>query len=394
MILVQRYQGGRGLMLGAAIVGALGLAATFAGLAGGARATLFSYLFAFTYWAGIGLGALILLATFHASKARWPVVLRRPLEALSITCVPSVALFLPVALGMRQLFIWVDPQPSLGERALDDLHHKAPYLNVPFFLVRSALYLACWAVVAALLVRWSRAQDARGDISFTVKLRKLGGGILPLLVLTASFAAIDWLMSLEPLWSSTVYGLYVLSGAFLGALAALTLWAVIGRGPDLFGDLLTPAHYASLGKLLLAFTAFWAYIAFCQYMLIWIADLPHELDWYLVRSKPGWRGTAVVLVFVQFVIPFFALLWKRGKQRRGFLLVMAAWLLAAHVIDTYWLVMPALHPDRPWWRWTDLTAFLGVGGAFVASALFWLRGGYAIPVRDPYLRHSLRYHRL
>lgn len=387
------YTGGRRLLIGSAAVGILGLLATFLGMIWNPREALFSYLFAYANFAGLALCGLILLATFHASKARWPVVLRRPLEVLGESCILFVPLFLPIALGVGQLFLWVHPTERLGPHALEVIHGQKPYLNVPFFLVRAALFLGLFAVVGWLLLRWSRAQDESGELLLTVKLRKLSAGALPFLALAFSFAVIDWLMSLDPIWYSTIFGVYVFAGGFVTVTAVLAvLCAVKSDREPLFAGFLNPAHYASVGKFLLAFVCFWAYIAFDQFLLIWIADLPDEIRWYAARWAGGWKVVAVFVAVGMFVVPFFALLSRKVTRHPGRLATVAVWIFIVHALETYWIVLPALHPTGPVLHWTQLTAFLGVGGLSLAYPLWRLRGGYPIPVRDPYLPHSLRYH--
>lgn len=392
MRVVGRFQGGRTLMLGALAVGVVGTGATFLGLLSNARETLFSYLFAFAFWFGLAIGALLLLATLHASKARWTVVLRRVLEVAAACCVLFPLLFVPIAAGMEHVFVWVKPPPELGEHLLHLIEHKRPYLNVPFFLVRAVAYFVLWGVVGHLLWRWSTRQDDSGDVAYTAKQWKLGAGALAPMALALSFAAEDWLMSLEPAWYSTVYSVYYFAGAFLAVFAVLTLVAAYARGPDMVGPLLSEEHWASLGKMMLAFTAFWAYIAFCQMMLIWIANIPEEVTWYQSRGEGGWRYFAIFLAVGHFVLPFFALLQRKVTRHPKRLAAVAIWILFAHAVDTYWLVMPALHPEGPRFAWTSLTAFVGLGGLTFAFALWRLRGAYAVPVMDPYLPHSLRYH--
>jgi hypothetical protein len=391
MIPLARFSGGRTLTLWAGALGALGLGATLAGYFAAPRETLFSYEFAFVYWLGLAVGMLLLLAAFHASAARWVGLFRRLIEVMSLCCAPLALLFVPVALGMPKLFVWASPSPVLGQTALELLQHKRPYLNGPFFLVRAVSYFALWVLIAYLLLRWSRRQDESGDLTLTLWQRRLSAGSLPWVGLALSFASLDWVLALEPLSASTIHGFYFFSGSFLGALALTTLVALAARGENLPGPLLTPAHLSSLGRLLLAMTAFWGYIAFCQYMLTWIADLPREVPFYFSRTKPGWRATAIVVATGQFLLPFAALLSKRVKLAPKVLASVSLWILAAHAVDTYWLVMPALHPDRPWPRWTDLSAFLGIGGVLVAFCTWLLRGGYAVPIKDPFLRHSLQY---
>jgi hypothetical protein len=253
-------------------------------------------------------------------------------------------------------------------------------------------FLAFWGLVGHLLLRWSREQDRTGDLALTVKLRRLSAGALPFLALSLSFAAIDWMMSLDPVWYSTLFGVYYFSGAFVAVIAVVAILAAVKSDSDpLFGRFLNSAHYASTGKFLLAFVAFWAYIAFDQFMLIWIADLPDEIRWYAQRWEGGWKVVAVFIPIGLFVIPFFALLSRRVTRHPARLALVGVWIFVVHLVETYWIVLPALHPSGPWPHWTQLTAVLGVGGVSIAYPLWRLRGGYPVPVRDPYLRHSLRY---
>jgi hypothetical protein len=285
----------------------------------------------------------------------------------------------------------MDPHPPLAEKDLKKLDHKRPFLNLPFWVVRSAVYFAVWSVVGELLLRWSRRQDETGELKLTKWQWWLGAGALPVVALAMSFASLDWLMSLEPLFVSTVYGLYWFSGAFVGALAMLTLTTTLARGPNLFGEFVNDSHRASLGKFLFAFSIFWAYMAYSQFFLIWIADLPHEVPWYILRAKGAWEPVALFIVGARFLFPFFVLLSRPFKQHRRTLAGMAVWLLAAHTVDTWWLVVPVVSPDAVREHWADVTAFLGVGGAAVAFTLWRLRGHATLPVRDPYLHESLGY---
>ncbi|MBF5046511.1 hypothetical protein FGE12_29115 [Aggregicoccus sp. 17bor-14] len=389
-----RFEGGRRLARVSGAVGAVGLLATLVGgLLGGpgsAREVLFNYLFAYAYWLGLAAGALLLLATFHATGARWAVVLRRALELMAGSLPLFVLLFVPVALGMRELYLWMRPTPELGEHALHLLAHKRPYLNAPFFLVRAGLCLAAWWAVGALLLRWSRRQDREGDLRLLVWQRRLATGALPLLGISLSFAVQDWLMSLEPLWESSVYALYVLSGAYAGALALLALAAVAAGGESgALGALVGETHLLRLGTLLFAMLCFWAYLGFSQYLLIWIASLPREVPWYVARQAGGWGTLAVAIGLLHFVLPFFLLLSRGLKRRRGGLAAVALLVLFAHALDTYWLVLPALHPAGAHFHWSSLSAFVGVGGLALAWTLWRARGDYAVPVKDPYLFHSL-----
>lgn len=380
--------GGR-VLRGAALAAAAGLGLTAASAAVDLRRALFAYHVAFTYWVGIAVGALVLLMIFHAAGARWMVVVRRVLEAIPIATAPLLLLFVPVALGMRHLFPWVDPG-GLAAEAQRLWQHRRPWLNPPFFLLRAALYFGLWIAASHLLYRWSVRQDDSGSPELTLKQRRLGAGALPLVALAMTFAAFDWQMSLEASLASTIFGVYFFAGSFVAAVAALALAVVAARQLGVLPGV-NENHLHSLGKLLLAFTAFWAYIALSQYLLIWIADLPEEAPWYLLRNASGWRGVGLFLVFFHFVIPFFLLLSRRLKRRPRPLAFMAAWILVVHYVDVYWVIMPRLHPDAPRPGPVDLAAWIGVGAAALAFVLWRLRGRPPVPVGDPFLPDSLRY---
>jgi len=391
MNVLERFDGGKRLLAGSIAAALVGLIATAIGFAFEAHEALFSYLVAIAYWLGMAVGALILLASMHASSAKWPVVVRRMLEKMSTACIVFVPLFIPVLAGMKYLFVWVSRPSNLSEETLAALEHKHAYLNVPFFIVRSAIYFAIWAAVAYLLSAWSTRQDTTRDAWLTRKQRRLAAYALPFLGLSITFAAFDWLMSLQPTWFSTIFGVYYFAGGFVGAVALLTLITVLARGPNLYGSLVSADHYQNLGNFLFAFVIFWAYIAFSQFMLIWIADLPEEIPWYLVRAAGKWEPLGIALAIGHFLLPFFILLFRSVKRNRRALGLVAAWVLIFHYLDVYWIIMPALHPASPAPHWTQASAFIGVGGAALAFTVWMLRGGYTIPVGDPYLQLSLQF---
>ena len=392
---IQPWRGGGRLLSLSAAAAAAGLGLTLlGGLAGpeGPRRALYAYLVAFVYWLGIALGALILLGALHAAKAKWPVVLRRFLETVPQTLPLFAVLFVPIALGMGHLFLWTHPLAELEPELVHAVEHKLPYLNVPFFLARAAFYFAFWIAVAFTLRAWSTRQDRSGGTTLTVWQRRLGAGSLPFLALTMTFAAFDWMMSLDPRFFSTIFGVYWFAGSFQGAFAVTIVAGAIGRGEkDLFAAHMNADHFHALGKFLLAFTAFWAYVAFSQFMLIWIANIPEEVPWTLVRTSRGWGAVGISLAALHFLAPFFLLLSRDLKRNPRALALLAGWQLLMHWVDVYWLVMPRLHPDAPAPGWVDLTAFVGVGGAAVAFTLWRLRGAVTVPVKDPYLEDSLRY---
>ncbi len=393
---LERFQGGGRAMTLAAVAGASGLTLTAVGYFISPKEALLSYLIAFAYWLGISLGALVLLMSNHAARARWIVVVRRLTETLIAPLPLFVLLFLPILFGARQIFIWVDPPATLGKEALALLAHKKPYLNMGAFAVRAVIYFGTWLLLGLTLRRWSSRQDAEGGATLTAHSRKLSAGGLPFLALTLTFASFDWIMSLNPSWFSTMFGLYYFAGSFVAAIALLCIAAAAAHGSgSAFGQMLTPSHFHNLGKLLFAFVAFWAYIAFSQYMLIWVANLPEEIPWVQLRDPGPFRAVGIFLVLFHFIVPFFALLSRDLKRHPRALAIAAAWVLFVHYVDLYWVMVPAAgagaHTLGLGLHWTQLTAFVGIGGAAIAWGLWRLRGGYPVPVGDPYLEDSLRY---
>jgi hypothetical protein len=343
---------------------------------------------------GISVASIIMVAVFHTAKAKWMTVLRRAMETMAISIPIFAVLFLGLIPALKLLYPWAAGSPlaeQLTELQRHHLHSKHGYLNEGFFYVRQVIYFVVWTFVSHRLYGWSTRQDEGGDLMLTVKQRFLSPGSLPFLALTITFAAFDWMMSLTPLWQSTIYGVYYFAGSFLAAFCVLTLATVNAQGKDLYGNLVTPAHFHNLGKLMLAFTAFWAYIAFSQFMLIWIANLPEEAPWYHVRLNGGWRNVSIALFFLHFLIPFGILLSRNLKLQPRKLAVVAFYLLIVHAVDLYWLVWPAYNESGPTFHWTLITSFFGVGGIAIAFALWRAGGKYTVPVKDPYIADSLRY---
>jgi len=256
------------------------------------------------------------------------------------------------------------------------------------------IYFACWIILAMRFRGLSKRQDTAGAIEATELLQKqrnLAPGSLPLLALTLTFAAFDWLMSLTPTWFSTIYGVYYFAGSFVSSLSLLSIVTYLGRGKDVFGAGMNVEHTHNIGKLMLAFTAFWAYIGFSQFMLIWIAGLPEEVPFYITRLSRGWAPVGILLIIGHFFLPFGALLSRSLKRDPRKLIWVGIWILFIHYVDVFWLVIPTLTPEGLTVRWTDFTAFLGIGLIAVAFGVSRLRGQYTVPIKDPYLADSLRY---
>jgi hypothetical protein len=386
-----RFSGGRSLMLGGAIAGVLGLLVTaLLGFANPAD-TLHAYLVAFVYWLGLSVGALTLVLANNVVGAKWNVTVRRLGETLGAVVPLFAVLFLPLLFGAKHVWPWVQPAPDLSEETKHLLAHKAPYLNLYSFSIRAIIYFAIWTAYAYRLRGLSIAQDASGDPALTAKMRSASPLGLLLFVLSMTFAAFDWLMSLQPTWYSTIFGLYFYAGSFVASVALVCLIVTGLRAAQTpWGRLLTVDQQHNLGKLLLAFVAFWAYMAFSQYMLIWAGNLPEELQWIVIRSKGVWRPIGQFIVFGHFIIPFFLLLSRDLKRSNG-LAALAVWILFVHYVDVYWAIMPAVDYNSVGLRLAHFTSFIGIGGVSIAAAVALLRGGAPVPVKDPYLEDSLRY---
>jgi hypothetical protein len=356
--------------------------------AGNPKQFFFSWLVSFLFFLSLALGGLFFVLIQYAAQGGWGIVLRRIGETVFVTIPVMAVLFLPVLLGLHDLYEW-SHEEAVATDAL--LQWKAPYLNVPFFLIRALLFFGIWSFIALRYYRGSRNQDATGDPAVSARLRKFAGPSIIVLALTQSFAAIDWIMSLTPHWYSTMFGVYFFAGSFLGFIALLSILAVAMRGAGLLDTAISIEHLHDVGKLLFGFTAFWAYIAFSQFFLMWYANLPEETIWYKVRMEGSWLTVSLFLMAGHFVAPFFYLMGRDVKRKGATLAIGAAWLLAMHFLDLYWQVMPTLHPEgfRP--SLLDLAALVAVGGCFVAAVSWLMRRQALVPLRDPRLAESLAF---
>lgn len=376
------------LPLAGAAVAALGLVLLAVAAPGHAERALAAWLVAVVFFLSIALGALYFALIHTAMQGAWGVVVRRIAENAAATIPAFAILFVPVVLGMAHLYPWSRPEVVAADPLLQ---WKAPYLNPGFFVLRTALYFAIWSAIALWFRRLSRRLDEAPDDLVARRLRRWSGPALIPLGLTHTFAAVDWLMSLDPHWYSTIYGVYAFSGALVGGFAFLAL-AVVGlrRVGSLFG-VFTSEHLHDLGKLLFAFTAFWAYIAFSQYLLIWYGNIPEETFWYRERLEGQWLDPSVVLALGHFVVPFFFLLPRSVKRNAAALTVASLWMLLMHLLDVYWLVIPSVHGLGVGPSVVDLGALLAAGGVFAGIYGWLLRRSPVVPIGDPRLAESMAF---
>jgi hypothetical protein len=345
-----------------------------------------SYLFAFLFWAGIALGCMAVAMLHHVTGGAWGLTIRRPLEAGMRTLPFVVVLFLPIALGLGRIYEWAHPEAVAADPILK---YKSLYLNVPFFLGRAAVYFGAWLVLAYFLNRWSLEQDATGDRSIARRLQLLSSAGLVLYGLTVTFASIDWAMSLEPHWFSTMYGVLFIAGQGLSAFAFIVAVLVLLSGRSPLAEFVEARHYHDLGKLMLAFVMFWAYVSFSQYLIIWAGNLPEEIPWYLRRLQGGWGWVGAALVVLHFALPFFLLLPASANRNPRILLGVAGLVLFMRLVDVFWLTRPAFAEGRFHLHWMDLLAPVGVGGLWLATFLWQLGKRPLLPVNDPEMQQVL-----
>ncbi len=352
-----------------------------------------SYLVAYAFWVGLALGCIGLTMLHHLVGGSWGLVVRRPMESGGMTLLPLALLFVPLALGLSRLYPWARPEEVAHD---PQLQHKSLYLNVGFYLARTVGYFVIWLVLAFVLNRLSSDQDRRADHRPSGWLQWLSGPGLALLFLTGTFSAIDWLMSLEPHWSSTIYGSLVIVGEALATLAMMIAVVVFLSADQPMTEAATPDRLNDLGNLMLAFTMLWAYMSFMQYLIIWSGNLPEEIPWYLRRTRGGWQWVALALGLFHFFLPFFVLLFRESKRQSRLIVQVAILVLAMHWVDLIWLVVPASSdPASPRIPWVELSlslvAMLGIGGFCTAFFIGHLKDRPLIPLNDPHLNEVIEH---
>ena len=348
----------------------------------------FSWLVSFLFFLSLALGALFFVLIQYAAQGGWGIVLRRIGETTFAMLPVMAALFLPLLLGLRDLYEWA-ARRGRRERCAASLEGAIP--QRPVLPDPGGALLRNLVLHRPLYYRGSRGQDVTGDPGVSARLRRLAGPAIIVLALTQTFASVDWIMSLTPHWYSTMFGVYFFAGSFVGFIALLSVVAAAMRRAGLLETVISAEHLHDVGKLLFAFMVFWTYIAFSQFFLIWYGNLPEETIWYRARMEGSWMTVSLFLMAGHFVAPFFYLMGRAVKRRGSTLAIGGAWLLAMHFLDLYWQVMPTLHPEglRP--SVLDVAALVAVGGCFVAAASWLMRRQALVPLRDPRLAESLAF---
>ncbi|HJZ80586.1 MAG TPA: hypothetical protein VKD91_09575 [Pyrinomonadaceae bacterium] len=345
-----------------------------------------AYLVGFIFWTGITLGSLALLMLQHLTGGAWGLVIRRVLEASTRTLPLIIILFLPIAFGLKQIYPWTN-QTFMNTTVA--LQQKAKYLNGSFFLIRAAIFFAFWSLLAGLLNWLSQEHDRTADKKIRKRLQMVSGPGLGLLIISITFASVDWVMSLEPAWFSTIFGLIFVASWSLSALAFTIVVMSWLKQREPMNRVAQPPHFHDWGNLLLALVMLWTYFAFSQYLIIWSANLPEETTWYVARNHGGWGVIAVAIVILQFAFPFLTLLSRAAKKSSERLANLAILILIMRIVDVIWLIEPAFNQEHFRLNWMDAVAPLAMGGLWVAAFAWQLQKRSLVPINDPQLEQAL-----
>jgi hypothetical protein len=345
-----------------------------------------SWLVGWVFWMGVTLGCLAIYMLHHLTRGAWGLVARRVLEAATRTLPVLFVLFLPLVFGLRQLYEWADPEAVRGDEILQ---HKALYLNPTFFFIRLVVYFLIWGGFAWKLNRMSLQQDRGDDPGLTRRMQFIAAFGVVGYCLAVTFASIDWLMSLQPHWFSTIYGVYLMGSQGLSALAFLIVAAVYLSRREPMAAVIQPRHFHDWGKLLFAFVMLWAYFSFSQFLIMWAGNLPEETSFYFPRMQGGWGVMALVIVVFQFILPFGMLLSADLKRNGRILAMVAGAILVMRWLDYLWQVEPAFHEHNNAFLWLYLAAPLAIGGVWVFFFVRELKKRPLLPIHDPYLPEAI-----
>lgn len=375
----------------AAIVAVVGLALTVLGIFVTSPGQFFrSYLWAFVFYLGVSLGSLAWLMTQYLTGGAWGLVIRRPAEAAARTLPLLALLWIPIFFGIKSLYGWSHADVVAADPILQQKH---VYLNLPFFTIRAVVYFLGWIFLSWFLNKWSAREDAEGGMLPHRKMAMISGPGLVFWGFSITFMAIDWVLSLDPHWFSTMFGLLFMAGQGLSGMAFLITLMVLLSYREPLSRVLTPRHLHDLGKLLLALVMVWAYFSFSQFLIIWAGNLPDEIPWYVERLRGGWQYLALALVVGHFALPFALLLSRDLKRNFKLLASIAIFILVMRYVDIYWLVAPDFLKGSFGVSWMDFTAPIGLGGLWLAYFLTQLGKRPLLPINEPHLEEALEHGR-
>jgi hypothetical protein len=372
----------------ALVVGVVAAVATVFGAFANTKQFFFSYLFGLLFWLGLSLGCFAVSMMHQLTGGRWGWPTRRFLEAGFMVLPLMLLLFVPVFFGLHYLYPWAQPDQLAADKVLQDRH---VYENGLWYIVRQVVVLLVFILMATRIRIWSLRQDNTADALPTRRARFISGPGLVIYGLLGTFASIDWIISLEHHWYSTMFGVIVLIGQILAAYAFAMVMISLFKSEPAIAAVLNKTQYHQLGNLLLAFVLFWTYVSFGEFLIIYSGDLPHELEWYLHRIAGNWKFVLVTIAALHFFVPFFLLLFRAVKKHATPLTTLAAMIFVLHIVHTYWLVMPAFHRENLSVSWMDFSAPIGIGGLWFAFFLSRLRAAPLIPRNDPGLQFAFVY---
>ncbi len=376
-------------------VGVVGLVVAMLGAnttEGGKGHALAAYHVGFLFSLGLALGCLGLTMILQQFNAGWSAAIRRQAENVASLIPVVLLLFLPVVLlevfvFHGKLFHWMHE----GVVEMDPvLRKKAGYLNVGRWLAFAAIYFTLWTFLATKLRGYSTLQDTTGDKWLTAKARRMSSYGLLLFALSTAFASFDWLMTMDPHWFSTMFGVYFFAGGMMSCIALIIVILGLLRMQGKLEGVVTAEHFHDLGKLLFAFTVFWAYVTFCQYFLIWYSNIPEETSFYNLRAHGGYEKLGIILCFGHFIIPFVILLFRGVKRNYKLLMLVALWQLAMHAVDLLYMVRPIVHDTHFGEHiWLDILGLLGPLCIFLGFVAWRVGTAPLVPLKDPRLHEAL-----
>jgi len=382
---ISRWNTGRNVLVFAALLGIIGCIVGY--ITNPARLYQ-SYTVAFAYTSLLGLGALFFVMVQFLTGSAWSVTMRRIMENVMITLPVGLILFIPVAMGLHEIYPWMN-KPAVVSGAM--LGTKGTYLSQNFFLLRTVVYFLLWSLWAGSIYHQSTKQDSQRSVKQMYIASRWSAPGLFLVIAVGTLASYDWLMSLEPRWYSTIFGLVMLSGGGLSFFSVVTLVCLAFRRAGILKNSITIEHYHDLGKWLLCMTAFYTYVAFAQYFLIWYSNIPEETIWYRHRMVGAWLPISLAMPFLRFIIPFSILLCRPAKRSLKVIGFIAVWSLVVEYIDLYWIVMPTYYKTGPQLHWLDLATMLTT--ASICGLVFWsrFRKHKMVPVGDLRFKQSLNF---